>query len=204
MKLNLENKQKKIIAIAIIVILLIILIIIKLGRTKKTVNMMDLVANYDSDISSSKSFEAEFREKVKNTFAEVQSQFNAGKSINSKLTIDAYYNETRLNMAMEDGEIEFVDLDDIPTGDLNLYDLEGKLLAEAPTPTFNGEEIELSSSTIIENGNYYLLRCNSQDNIYTFYYVVQFDKSGTISMDWLCYTENEVTDDLENDINNNL
>jgi hypothetical protein len=30
---------------------------------------------------------------------------------------------------------------------------------------------------------------------------VQFDKAGTISMDWLCYTENEVTD---NDILNEL
>jgi uncharacterized membrane protein len=203
MKLNLENKQKKIIAIAIIVILLIILIIIKLGRTKKTVNMMNLVANYDSDISSSKSFEAEFREKVKNAFAEVQIQYNDDKKIDSKITIDGYYNETRLNMAMEDGEIEFVDLDDIPTGDLNLYDLKGKLLAEVPTSTFNGEEVEISSPTIIENGNYYLLRCSSQDSIYTFYYVVQFDKTGTISMDWLCYTENEiVNDNLDYELDN--
>lgn len=189
-------KHKRKIIIFIIVLLIIFLVIfIKMKSNKEK---SEQIFNGNPEVLE---IEEKLSYNIKTAFSEVEESYKTGVEAYSGYARGDFYNETRLNQNMTGGELSFVNADNIDTE--NLYDTLGNKQENLPSTRVNDKDVEISNSSIIEDENYYLLRCTS-NSAYTYYYIIKLEDTGNLELNWYCYTENEAIDDLENNLENDL
>jgi hypothetical protein len=194
-KFNMLDNKKRIIIVVLVLLIVVSAILVK-QKTKK-----EIKENFNGDLEILE-IEAELNSQIRNAFSKVEESYKAGVEAYNGYKRGDFYNETRLNANMESGELSFISEDEIDTE--NIYDTLGNKQENLPSTKVNDNDVEISNSSIIEDGNYYLLRCTSNSS-YTYYYIVRITDEGSLEIEWYCYTENEVIDsDLNDDIENNL
>jgi hypothetical protein len=193
------NKEKKIFIIVIIALLLVILstLLIK-NSTKKTENDLIVVEN-NRPITLDEEGKSNIEEDFYEAISEVKELYEYYDSEN----FDVYFSASFVSNYMESGSVEILDnIGSTDFEDIDVYDLEGKELEEFPTAFSDGTEIQYESESYeIKPNKNYLLKIYSDTNLYCYYYILKYDKSGNASLKEICYTIGETESIDEEDIN---
>ena len=143
------------------------------------------VENMDEILKS----ENEIRMELLEAFDKVEADYRTGKVAYDGYTRSAFYNEQRINMEFTIGEIEFVSLNEISSGEL--YDSKGRKLESYQDIDLGGEK--LAEDGLMETGKSYMIRVRDNSGLETrnLYYLVKIANDGVGELRWICFTKNE-------------
>lgn len=187
-----KNKKSTIVIIVVILLVIIIVLIARSVNKKKNTTIEDQFAwpdNFTESALEAKKQEEEVHANIKKAIDAVEKDYQTAYSNYSGYIRSDFYNKQRLNEQMENGEIEFINSDEINLD--CMYDLGGIKIDAIPSIASN-----LADENSFNTGNL-LLRCRSNFGTYTFYYLVTISGKGLEKYNYVFYTEDESFYDFE-------
>jgi hypothetical protein len=191
------NKEK----IIIVAILIIVELAIIFGISNLNKNNVSKNNKYNYQSEEVETLNVEEKTSAETNFNEAVSKARDMYKTYGSQNFSVYFDIDFLDNYMKEGSLSIVNYTDTIDFDwVDIYDLDGNKLEEFPTTFLDGTEIkyENESYQISPNKNY-LLKISSDYSLYTYYYILKYDKIGNATLTDICYTIGE-SSPVDNDL----
>jgi len=177
--------NKKTLFIILFVITLLVALVVIIGLKNKPKSK----ANYSpANVMNSE----EIKKGLKIAMKSCEDAYQEAKAITEGYDRNAFYNNSRLEMTYYDGEVEFVNQEDIYVNTEKVFlDAQGNTRTSLPELTYKGEVVSISNYYKIETNHYYLIRYQKAEDVYAYYFVGKMSSNGFEDFDLYCVIEED-------------
>ena len=181
------NKKK--IIVLIIGIVLIILLIVLMNK-----NSSNKKLKYNpTNVMNSEAIKKELQSALKICEDEYQETLEVTEGYDRS----AFYNETRIGLKYFEGTVKFVNSSDINVNsESEFINREGNKTNEKTKTTYRGEEVQISDYYNLEEGKYYLIKYQKNNEEYSYCFVGKLGSNGFEDLDLYCVIKENLREDI--------